>query len=314
MSSWDEATAIQIIDSHTYSSNFPDDWCIGKVPHGGFVTGCFLRVVATHFQTTLSKQNQPHTITLHLEFLRRTQEGPATFVVKDVKLGRQTSVVHVTMSQEGREEVVGYITNSNFQTEEGVSFRTGYSLHPPALPVDFSKLKDDKDEHWARESQMPFADFRKASQKVKLFLPRKGQAMRSLADEWLCFANGEKFTNTSLGYIADMFPQVVEGYRDGDDPFDMRPSKNKKKMGRNWYPTLLLNLDVKKPLPEEGVEFLFVRVRSKQIKNGRFDLEVIVMDAEGDIIALSNHINLVLDSTRNLAKRRKPGDEDGSKL
>lgn len=314
MSSWDEATAIQIIDSHTYSSNFPDDWCIGKVPHGGFVTGCFLRVVATHFQTTLSKQNQPHTITLHLEFLRRTQEGPATFVVKDVKLGRQTSVVHVTMSQEGREEVVGYITNSNFQTEEGVSFRTGYSLHPPALPVDFSKLKDDKDEHWAQESQTPMADFRKASQKVKLFLPRKGQAMRSLADEWLCFVSGEKFTNTSLGYIADMFPQVVEGYQDGDDPFDMRPSKNKKKMGRNWYPTLLLNLDVKKPLPEEGVEFLFVRVRSKQIKNGRFDLEVIVMDAEGDIIALSNHVNLVLDSTRNLAKRRKSGDEDGSKL
>ena len=287
------------------------------VPHGGFITGCFLRVVATHFQTTLSKQNQPHTITLHLEFLRRTQEGPATFVVKDVKLGRQTSVVHVTMSQEGREEVVGYITNSNFQTEEGVSFRTGYSLHPPALPVDFSKLKDDKDEHWAPESQirqMRLADFRKASQKVKLFLPRKGQAMRSLADEWLCFVNGEKFTNTSLGYIADMFPQVVEGYRDGDDPFDMRPSKNKKKMGRNWYPTLLLNLDVKKPLPEEGVEFLFVRVRSKQIKNGRFDLEVIIMDAEGDIIALSNHINFVLDFTRNLAKRRNSGDEDGSKL
>ncbi|OCL08296.1 hypothetical protein AOQ84DRAFT_318725, partial [Glonium stellatum] len=310
MSSWDEATAIQIIDSHTYSANFPDDWCIGKVPHGGFVTGCFLRVVAIHFQTTLSQQNQPHTITLHLEFLRRTQEGPAVFVVKDVKLGRQTSVVHVTMSQDGREEVVGYITNSNFHTEEGVSFRTGYSLHPPALPIDFSKLQDGKDEHWAEELHMPFTGFRKASNKVRWFLPRKGQLMRSLADEWLCFANGEKFTNTSLGYVADMFPQIVEGYRDGDDPFDMRPSANTKRMGRNWYPTLLLNLDVKKPLPEEGVEFLFVRVRSKQIKNGRLDLEVIVMDIEGEIVALSNHVNLVLDSTRNLAARRKQDGEE----
>ena len=134
-----------------------------------------------------------------------------------------------------------------------------------------------------------------------------------LADEWLCFVNGENLTNTSLGYIADMFPHVVDGYRNGDDPFDIQPSKNIKKVSRNWYPTLLLNLDVK-PLPEEGVEFLFVRVRSKQIKNGRSDLEVIVMDVEGDIVALSNHVHLVLDSTRNLAKRRKPGDEDGSKL
>ena len=100
-----DATAVQQIDSHTYSATFKENWTIGTVPHGGFVTSTFQQVVRRHFDTTLQKQNQPHTITLHLDFLRRTQIGPATFVVKDVKLGRQTSVVHVTLFQIGRKSL-----------------------------------------------------------------------------------------------------------------------------------------------------------------------------------------------------------------
>lgn len=65
-----------------------------------------LEVVRVHFATSLVKQNQPHTIALHAEFLRRTSVGPAIFKVEDVKLGRQTSIVHVTMEQEGRKEIM----------------------------------------------------------------------------------------------------------------------------------------------------------------------------------------------------------------
>lgn len=111
------------------------------VPHGGYVTTVFQRVVSHHFSTTLAKQNQPHTITLHLDFLRRTQIGLATFKVKDIKLGRQTSVVHVTLLQDNREEVVGYITNSNIATEQGVSFSTAWSLSPKPKLADVNKSK-----------------------------------------------------------------------------------------------------------------------------------------------------------------------------
>jgi hypothetical protein len=76
------------------------------VPNGGYVTGIILEVVKSHFSTSLAKQDQPHTIALHVEFLRRTRVGPATFKVHDVKLGRQTSIVHVTMEQDGRQASV----------------------------------------------------------------------------------------------------------------------------------------------------------------------------------------------------------------
>ncbi|KAI9869993.1 MAG: hypothetical protein M1830_004859 [Pleopsidium flavum] len=330
MPSFAEAIAVRAIDPYTYSANFPEQWCIG-IPHGGFVTSAFLNVVRTHFSTTLSKQNQPHTITLHLEFLRRTSAGAALFIVQDTKLGRQASTVHVTLKQEDREEVVGYITNSNIHTETGLTLSTKWDLHPLPYVADLTKLKDNTDPNWALQTKMPFAAFRKASQNVTFYFPRQGQHLKSLADEWICFSNGEKFTNASLGYVSDMWPQVVEAYRaekdpyhvdniqnkDDDHPFSQSVTsqeggKNKDGWARFWYPTLLLNLEIKKALPAGGVEWLFARVRAKQIRNGRMDLECVILDEGGDIVALSHHVTLILGAERNMAERRKEGG--GSKI
>lgn len=262
------------------------------VPNGGYVTGTILEVVKTHFATTLAKQNQPHTIALHVEFLRRTQAGPALFKVDDVKLGRQTSIVHVTMEQEGRQEIIAYATNSNIDNETGFTFDTEYQLSPAVPNVDLTKLEQDTDPNWKRQPEMPYAKFRKASTKVTFHFPRDGPGARAIADEWLCFADGTNFTNTSIGFVADMFPQIVESFRT-------------KEQGPFWYPTLLLNLDVKKSLPPEGVKWLQVRVEMKKIKNGRMDLEVFVHDGQGDLVALSHHVGFVMDASRNTAARRK---------
>jgi len=79
---------------------------------------------------------------------------------------------------------------------------------------------------------------------------------------------------------------------------------------RFWYPTVCLSLDVKKPLPSEGVQWLFSRVRAKQIKNGRMDLEVVILDEEGDLVALSHHIALILGAERNMAKNENKGQHE----
>jgi hypothetical protein len=336
MSSLAKSTTVKQADSHTYTIDFDPAWTIGTgtytivpwneqhppltiespVPHGGYVTAVFMRVVSQHFSTTLAHQNQPHTIALHLDFLRRTQIGPATFKVKDVKLGRQTSVVHVTLLQDGREEVVGYITNSNISTEEGVSFSTAWKLQPAPLPADLSKFESDEDPNWAARERWPFSDFRKATLNVRSFFPRAGQPAPGIIDEWLCLRNGENWTNEALGSVVDTFPQVIEGYILGDDPYSVeneRSGKKEEQVGF-WYPTVLLNMDVKKALPKEGVKWLFVRLQAKKIKNGRFDLEIVVLDEEGDVVALSHHVCFAVSAARNTAARRTTVEAGDSKL
>jgi hypothetical protein len=281
------------------------------------VTSCFLRVARTHFDNTLVKQNQPHTLTIHLEFPRRTEIGPATFIVKDVKLGRQTSTIHITLSQHGQDEVLAYITQSNLAQETGISFDTGWALSPAPYPhLDLAGLKDGTDPFWAEQTAAPFSSFRKASNRVRFFFPRAGQKLRSLSDQWVLFRNGERFTQHSLGYVVDMFPQIVEAFTNDSDPHHVTDAftGEKKPLARFWYPTVVLNLDVKKVLPEEGVEWLFARNRSKMIKNGRLDIEVVILDQLGELVALSHHVTLVLGAERNMAERsRKDGSGNGGR-
>lgn len=96
----------------------------------------------------------------------------------------------------------------------------------------------------------------------------------------------------------------VEAFINDTNPYDVKTKDGSTKPARFWYPTVLLNIDFKKPLPEEGVEWLFVRVDTKQIKNGRMDLEVVILDEGGDIVALSQHVALAVGSERNIAARK----------
>lgn len=280
------------------------------------MTSCIAKVAATHFATTLSSQNQPQAFTIHIEFVRRTEVGPATFVVREVKKGRQTSTVQVTLSQHGRDEVIGFLTHSNLEKEDGVSFPTGWKLEPAPLAADCARLELGTDANWIEQTDMPFTDFRKATRRMTFFFPRNGQPLKSICDQWVCFSDGTLFTTESLGFVADMFPQIVESYRDNDDPYAVAKdggSKNKKSVaGRFWYPTVVLNLDIKKALPKEGVKWLFCRIRSKQIRKGRLDIEIVIMDESGDLVALSHHVALVLSAARNVAERRR--DHADSKI
>ena len=316
---FDEATAIEQLDSHTYRANFSPEWVIGSVPHGGYVTACFMKAVRRHFDTTLHQQRQPHTVSLHLDFLRRTDLGPAIFKVKDVKFGRTTTIVHVMLYQNGSEEVVGYITNSNIDKETGLSFETSWELHPRPPPLsNLSCLEADIDTNWGERREWPFSDFRTAATKVRAWFPRNGHHSKTCLDMWFCFRDPQsRFTNESLGFICDTFPQLIESNVIGWDIYGLE-FERKYDMGEQrklikesgfqqmWYPTLLLNLDVKKALPEEGVRFLFSRVQTKQVKNGRYDLEVVLMDAEGDLVALSHHVVYAVSADRNTAGRKPP--------
>lgn len=117
----------------------------------------------------------------------------------------------------------------------------------------------------------------------------------------------ERWTNEKLGFLVDLFPQICEVFiLNGVDQYHPTLAPTEPKHLPYWYPTLLLNLDIKKALPAEGVKFLFTRLQTKVIKNGRYDLEVVVMDEGGDVVALSHHVCFIVGAERNTSARRKP--------
>ena len=213
-----------------------------------------------------------------------------TFTVSESKLGQRTSTVHVALRQ-GQSEailVVGYFTQSNIEKESGLSISTGFVLSPPPVMLRApAALLDGTDTNWALYEN-PFKSFRKAGQHVDMYLPTGMQPGRTALDIWLHLEGSQRFTQRSLGYVVDTFPQIVENEATAGElqqelqrlypgrgnerlkakrtPLPGQVSKATRTMqnAHFWYPTVLLNVEVKKLLPDEGVEWLFSRVRSRK--------------------------------------------------
>lgn len=305
-----EATKITRLDSHVYGANLASAWCVGSVPNGGYVASVILRAASLH----LAGRGQPDTISAHYEYVNRTEIGPAVLTIEEVKLGRTMSTVHVTLHQHdlqpappwltarSRKNVLAYVTNTRLSLEEGLTLATGWSPTPPPPPVDFGLLALGRDPHWARREERlgvsRFGSFVRAHNNLEYYSPR-GATRRGVADMWVRLRAGERFTSHGLGYLADAYPMVVEGWRPlpGEEQTPFRSDE------MLWYPTLSLNLDVKRALPEEGAEWLFVRSSAKVIQNGRLDLEVIILDQHQNVVALSNHVNIIVSAERSLKER-----------
>ncbi|EGE81160.2 thioesterase [Blastomyces dermatitidis ATCC 18188] len=332
--SFGEAIAISPVSSHTYAAYLRPEWCIGTVPHGGYIASLFHNVAVIHLKHThpTLHSGTPHPIALHLTFLRRTDAGPAAFVVQDTKLGSRTSTLHVTLSQHDpdgavRHEVAGYITVSNFDTEEGPTMQTGYELYPKPAPgsrpdqaVDLVKLaRDGRDGNWER-FHIAFSSMRKASNHVEFYTPRytkeaggRTKGPSGFVEQWVRFKPYGKvgrWTDSTLGYLVDMFPMMLERF--DSKPWQGDSAADKLEMARYWYPTVLLNMEFKKKLPAEGVEWLYSRVQTKVLKDGRMDLDLVVLDEKGEVVVVSNHVSLIVSAQRNIEPRKGKGKGNGN--
>lgn len=290
-------------------------------------------VASKHMQTTHTKGNQKHVISLHLEFIRKTEIGTAIFTVTDVKVGSRISNLRLTLSQkdEGSDKLVdrveGYFMMTNMNAENGPTFDTGYKVLPEPLPVSLSDLAQGKDVNYIRRGLDPIAHVRRAGRYMQMHLSRPERRPsnfpKAMIDQWIrLYPRGKsgRLTNDSMGFAVDIFPQIIEQYISEDietailghdlSQEEVKELTKKRSEPRKalWYPTLNLNLDVKKALPEEGVEWLFVRVQASKIQNGRFDLQVTVLDEQGDLVATSSHASLAIDMSRNTTKSKKPKD------
>lgn len=105
-----DASLIRAIGTHEYRVTIHADFAWGSVAHGGYAFSLLWKVIAEHFRSTLKSYGQPDTVAMHVELLRPAPLGEAQVIVKDVRLGKGSSTVHVALVQGGKERVVGYAT------------------------------------------------------------------------------------------------------------------------------------------------------------------------------------------------------------
>lgn len=209
--------------------------------------------------------------------------------------------------------------NANIDAEKGTSFPAPVALDPQPPPVDFKKLLNQSDPNWIGFSISWHPNsFLKAITHFQYFSPVEPLTPRNITDSWVRLAaDDQKFTTEMLGSLADHWRRMIENYvpnsvyrreaiseraRDAVD-------KEIEIVGYSTsygYPTLSMHLEVKKKLPAEGAEWLFMRAKSTVIKNGRFDGEIMILDEHFEVVARSHQVALITKSMQILDKPQRP--------
>ncbi|KJZ71170.1 hypothetical protein HIM_09425 [Hirsutella minnesotensis 3608] len=338
--SFRDALHVKKLDSHTYRVDLKEDCCIGAVPNGGYTSSCMLAAAGLH----LASRHQPDTLTAHFEYPNRTAPGPAVVIIEDIKIGRQLSSLQLTLWQgeltdqapwiipsRSRRAVIALTNHTNLREFAGVTLPTGYqSLVDASLPPvpDLASLADrGSDDRWEEGHLPASAGPMKSLRNWRFFLPKEGsnQSKPGALDMWVRTASGEPITQAVLPYVADSFPFNLHTFLVAPElrALLQPPSANDPQSGNSksaraaaaqqneqragmWFPTIVMNLETKAMLPEEGVAWLAVSVTSKQIRDGHFDLEVIIRDQDGELIALSHHVAMIVAMERNTGKQGNP--------
>ncbi|KAI0439235.1 thioesterase family protein [Xylaria telfairii] len=336
-----EAMKVKKLAPRTYKINLNDNFNIGAVPNGGYTASCMLAAASDH----MASQGQPDVFTAHFEYLNRTSNGPAIVIIEDVKLTGQISILQLTLWQGGlkpsapwitpsvsQRTVLAYARFTDLSSSKGISMPTGYeTTAPDALPPlpDFERLKAEGSDPYWTESRLPGSnDSLRSLRNWHLYVPRGDPLIPGVLNAWLRSASGENIKQGALTYVADTFPVETNTFiaapevrtfllqqqaEARDQALSDKRAGKKKEGGESgvlhsvlWFPTVVLNLEVKKALPEEGAEWLALSVMSKQMRDGRFDIEIVVRDVEGEIIALSHQVALIVSIETNRGKKRRP--------
>ncbi|KAL9024381.1 MAG: hypothetical protein Q9196_006562, partial [Gyalolechia fulgens] len=258
------------------------------------------------------------TFSIDTYFLRHAEAGEATIVIGDVKLGSRFSTVHFALVQDGTEKVVGYAMNTDLDAEKGTSFATPNALDPQPPPANLLQLVNQSDPNWIGYS-IPWHphSFLKGISHYQYFAAAKQITPTNITDNWIRFAaDDQRFTTEMLGSVADHWRRMIENYAPKSvwrqDVIPERAAAAIKEgtglpgySTSYGYPTLSMHLEIKKKLPAEGAQWLFMRARSTVIKNGRFDAEIVILDENMDVVALSHQVALVTKSMQIADKPRR---------
>ena len=217
---------------------------------------------------------------------------------------------------------------SDLGATRGISLETGWELHPKPIQASIAKLATDSDPHWI-SYQTPYhpESWRRVQSYVKFYVPYEMQD-RGIRDHWIRPSDPRtKWTNESLGFAIDIcfpmldnfFPEKSIGHHAAVVAAGLKQKKDRENgtLGGEaidessgfydtpaTYMSLNVTVEMHKRLPVGGVDWLFLRGRARHAKNGRLNLEVILLDETGDLVALSNQLCQIIDLRR--ASKKKP--------
>lgn len=259
MPDFDEASATRQVSPGLHSVDIDGTWSVGDVPNGGYLLALVLRAV-------LGESAHPHPVSTNAHFVAPPTAGPAQVKVDVVRTGRTIETLRATLVQDDEPRVEATVTTSTLSRTSPVEW-VGPPPEPVA-PVDecIHAVVDLPD--GTHVGLLEHVDLRLDPQTLGWFSGRPAGQLSMRGHVRL--ADGTQPDPVVLALAVDSLPPTVFG------------------LGRlGWAPTVQLTV-LTRSLPAPG--WLTVHLRGRLVRDGWFDEEAEVYDADGALVAQSRQL------------------------
>ncbi|KAH8681925.1 thioesterase family protein [Xylariales sp. PMI_506] len=321
-----EQMALEQITPNTYTASYHPDWTLGPTLHGGCVAAVIHRAATVHLATTLASQNQPDILNMHFEFLRGCETAQITVAVEELRLGAGTSTIQLRLSQNDELKVLAIATSINFDKSVGPSVPITWNPNPPLKPTpDFQRIQAQKpDDHWLPIQFRTEKGLGTLIERFSLLLPREGFPVDGSCDTWFTWLHGQRMDATYLTLMTDCVPSMPDTLLHNSTAYDIRHRHDEAKQFAEKNPgataelhntlkdvlraevinfTVTLNIEFKRRLPKEGVQWIFNRANTRMYDSGRLDIDITICDENMELLCLAHQTNLSLDTKRKFKKK-----------
>ncbi len=255
-------------DHDTTTSTLDPAWNIGDKPNGGYV----MAASARHLWSTMQGDaaTHPHPITVTSHYLRPCDPARFDHTSEVLRVGRTFTTVQGSLIQFGKVRVHTLATFGDLGTTAGLTKEFGA---PPVLPppsqcperVESAEFPTNASLHEVIETRMhPDTGWMKGQPSG---VPR--------ISGWTRLRDGRPPDPWSLLFFADAFAPTV---------FEVLPD-------RAWVPTIELTVHLR-ALPVSG--WLRASFTTNHVINGRFEEDGELWDEEGNLVAQSRQLAMVL--------------------
>ncbi|KAK6828724.1 hypothetical protein RU639_003736 [Aspergillus parasiticus] len=265
-------------EDNCFLGYLPEDWCtngdLGLRVYGGFCTALIVSGSSKYFALRHPGSNQPHCVSLHVQFLKPLPCGPFKVSFDDIQKGSRFSVIQAKIcpldSAFSSPYILSVITLGNLHRKTGPSL----SLQSKPIPNRQNDCVPWKHDYFDPSKNPPGARFEFLVPKdgpSLLWSPARGQNTR---DQWAKVAGeNESFNMEYLGLLADSVPALPMNY----DPQGLKATET-------WaFPTVSLTLDIRED--PAGKEWILVRSKMRSLRHGRFDMEMQMVDEDNNLLA-----------------------------
>lgn len=254
----------------------------------------------------------------------------STIKVTPLKLGAGTSTLQLNVYQKDKLTVVALATSVNFDKPFGPSADMKFRLNPPikSLP-DFEKaMASQPQPDWIGG----YTDGEVMPCMGRLFslIPREGYPTDGVMSTWSHWKDDVPMDAFYLTVMADIFPSMADTLLRNKGLFDAH--KNHQKVlewdkqnpgvpitlyttvkeamkAKTFNSTVTMDLEFKRRIPETGLDWIFTRLSTKLMEDGRVDLSIDLCNDKLELLVVASQTMLVLD-----VERKFGGESKESKL